>query len=372
MKMRILLIPIFALTLISCKKTETTPAPRPPMTAPNGQPISTPPGKPFEGPPPHTESTPTSDIRLFTDENGALVVKEGKAEWKADQQSWSSWWYPYLERGLTKKSDGRLSTLEKFDTWVENQTGEVSEAGKYQDGKIYDDSYEDWAGYCDARAYAASFHAEPKKSALIDGVCFSPKDLKALLVLTYTRVNPENWQGLWGQPNTIKTKNVDESDLFPQEFIRLLQVEMGDKKKNLVFDSDPTQEVWTESAYAATLEIQKTTDGGKVLGFLDVLAPSYNLDASEKKQENFQGIGTIEIPFNYTFVLYGKWNRKGEFTVERGEWTGDSQNSHPDFAVQLPEEKSLAREGANPYVTSDLVDEIFSRAKNAPTCQADL
>jgi hypothetical protein len=366
----LILISIFNISLISCKKTETSTLPQPPLTAPNGQPISIPPGKPFTIPPHGSENnTSESSIRLFTQENGALLVAPGRVTWKADHKTWSSWWYPLLERDLTKSIGKEASTLEKFDRLVKIQTGQTSLAKKYQDENIYDDSYEEWAGYCDARAYAATFHPEPQHSALIQGICFTPADLKALLVLTYTHVNPEDWQGLWGQPNTIRTQNVDESDIFPQEFIRLLQVEMGEHKRNLIFDSDPTQEVWTESAYQATLEIQKTTDATKVNGFLDVLAPSYALDESEKNQERSRGIGTIEIPFNYTFTLYGQWNAQGQFVVEHGEWTGDSVRSHPDFAVQLPQDQRQARLGANPYVTAEIVDEILRQAQRAPRCR---
>jgi hypothetical protein len=369
----LILIPIFNISLASCKKTETPTTSRPPLTAPNGQPISIPPGKPFTIPANNNDgskesSTTDSSIRLFTQENGALIVGQGRITWKAEHKTWSSWWYPLLERDLTKKVGSEISTLEKFDRFVKIQTGQNSMAQKYQDNNIYDDSYEEWAGYCDARAYAASLHPEPLHSALLQGICFTPADLKALLVLTYTRVNPNDWQGLWGQPNTIRTQNVNESDLFPQEFIRLLQVEMGDHRRNLIFDSDPTQEVWTESAYQATLEIQKTTDANKVNGFLDVLAPSYALDDAEKRQERVRGIGTIEIPFNYTFTLYGQWNRQGQFVVERGEWTGDSIRSHPDFAVQLPQDPRQARIGANPYVSAELVDDILRQAQRAPGC----
>lgn len=376
----------------SSKKKRTEPQPPRPFVGRDGQPLPFPPGKnldpseqvPSAHPPeptpptrprpnsPRTNPNPSartlpSNIQIATQKLGPLVVEEGKTSFTAERPAWSSWWYPLKDRELTRSSQGTPSPLQRYDQLVSSLTGQAAQATSLQN-RFYDSlDQPPWAGLCDARAFAAALHPEPQRSALIRGVCFTPKDLKALLIMTYSKVDPDQWQGIWGEPASGSQSVKD--DIFPQDFLKLIMVELGQKKRHLLFDSDPDSEVWTEVINSAELTVRKTADVHKVSARLYISTPSYKISAEEQQRENRAGIGAIEAPFIYTFDLFGKWDGS-KFLVERGEWTGDSIKSHPDFAIQLPENLSqVNRESTNAHITAEWVDHILNLAQSAPPCR---
>lgn len=357
------------------------------LIAPNGQPIAIPPGKMIPQPEQHkghlnpehrgrppqasppASSASTTSIRSVTHQYGTLTLTEGQTEFTANHKAWSSWWYPLKDRELTQFERGQSSPLQKYDRLVSQLSRQNAQATQVQN-KYYDSMVQPpWAGLCDARAFAASLHPEPQRSALIQGVCFTPKDLKALLIASYSSVDPDQWNGIWGQPNTPSTNNIVANDIFPQDFIKLIQRELGQKKRHLIFDSDPGTEVWTETINSAQLTIQKMGENNSVKGKLVLHTPSYKLSVDEKQKENFVGIGSIDVPFIYTFNLQGKW-QGNQFIVESGEWTGDSIQSHPDFAVQLPESPTqVNRQSTNSQINGEWVDHILNLSEQAQPCR---
>lgn len=341
------------------------------LMAPNGQPVSIPPGKNLQPQQKNPSKSPqeTSAQQTVTQKWGPLKLIEGQMRWKADQPAWSSWWYPLKDRELTQAGSGHSSTLQKYDQLLSRMTQQPVQATQLQNQFYQSLDQPPWAGLCDARAFAASLHSEPQQSALIHGICWTPKDLKALLILSYSQTDPDKWNGVWGQPNSEAKPSSARNDIFPHDFIKLLMMELGQKKKVLLFDSDLDQEVWTEVANSAELTVSKTSSPDQLMGQLVIHTPSYKLTLEEKQQEMTQGIGNIEVPFIYNISFRGKWHHD-QFVVESSEWIKSSASSHPDFAIQLPENlKDLHRESNNPYVTSDWVDHILSLAQKAPPCR---
>ncbi|MBY0316534.1 MAG: hypothetical protein K2Q26_13505 [Bdellovibrionales bacterium] len=392
---KILLWILMSILLTACpssKKKRNEPSPQRPFVGRDGQPLPFPPGKnmdPSEPDPSVAPSAPTSPTgpratpprpthapsaqalppktQIATQKLGPLIIEEGKTVFTADRPAWSSWWYPLKDRELTRSVQGNFSPLQKYDKLVSSLTGQAAQATQIQN-RFYDSlDQPPWAGLCDARAFAAALHPEPQRSAMIHGVCWTPKDLKALLIMTYSKVDPDQWRGIWGEPAN-GSQSIRE-DIFPQDFLKLITVELGQKKRHLLFDSDPDSEVWTEVINSAELTIRKTADAHKVSARLFISTPSYKISAQEQQRENHTGIGAIESPFIYTFDLYGKWEGS-KFLVDRGEWTGDSIKSHPDFAIQLPENVSqVNRESTNAHITAEWVDHILSLAQSAPPCR---
>ena len=91
-----------------------------------------------------------------TGKYGQLVVKEGKFSTESIKKPWSSWWYPLWERNTFERTDGALSTLERYDRIAEYYTGEEYFSARTHEEKFYRQRASDWEGMCDAWALALS------------------------------------------------------------------------------------------------------------------------------------------------------------------------------------------------------------------------
>jgi hypothetical protein len=76
--------------------------------------------------------------------------------------------------------------------------------------------------------------------------------------------------------------------------------------------------------------------------------------------DTYDFVGTQEVVNEYTYDLIGTAGPDGSFDVQYGEWTGESVDYHPDFAVIVGEDR--IRHSGNRELDTAMVDEILSQA----------
>jgi hypothetical protein len=307
-----------------------------------------------------------ANLQLVTTKYGQAHVKLGESTLEADHYGWASWWYPANKPDLYS---GLEAPLVAYDTWSARALGRTTRAADFQKSRASGTGAENWEGYCSPRAYASVLEPMVSESVLVDGQCFSPAQLKGLLTMTYEKVSPEKWGGLYGQvyhggDDDFKT------DLYPEEFLRLAQVALGDHKQPILVDHDPGVEVWMDAVHKVFVKVQKgETDSTVKINFV-VHSSKYTLSPAERAMdastglELSRGITTRE----YTAVLNGCW-QGDDFVVSSGEWSGGSTSDHPDFAVQLPFQQidlvEKQRGSFNTELNVTDIDLLMSRALDA-------
>ena len=282
---------------------------------------------------------------------GRALVREGKFVAEASTRPWSGWWYPAYSTYLFEGNGSELSPLQKYDQWVSKTKGITSRAAEYERQHLYNPHAGDWAGLCDAWAIASIMEREPDRTEVtVDGIRFGVGDMKALLVETY-----EDVQGLkqFGQRYNGQ-RGDDFNDIYPDQFHRVLQEEIFEKRRPFVMDIDPGVEVWNYPVFQAAIQITRDNQDSHIMHVqTDVgMADLYASDHDER--------GALVTGRTYTYDLYGIPQTDGSFDVRAGMWMGTSLDDHPDFVTVLPTERPV-RGSRNLDVKSEWVDELYAK-----------
>lgn len=288
-----------------------------------------------------------------TRERGALIVTEGDFEAESAAKPWSSWWYPLRDTYLFDSDGHGTSPLEKYDRYVARTHGRDPGAARFEKEKLYDPNASAWEGLCNAWAAASLMASEPTHSIQVGGVTFGVGDLKALLVKSY-----ENVPGLkqYGQRNNGDRKSVFD-DIYPDQFHKLLQSELFEKRRPFIMDKDPSLAVWNTPIWKTQVTVARDPSDPHVMH-----VTSWIFGASPFV-DSYNFVGTLSVVFQYTYDLHGYLRSDGTFLVKYGEWTGDSADDHPDFLSVLPDSEDAARKdraSENQSLLPSLVDEILA------------
>lgn len=281
-----------------------------------------------------------------TKKYGPLTIREGEYSGEAKMTPWSTWWYPLNEKTLFQGTDNRLSTLEKYDHYAANVFGERAQAAKIEEQEIYKPSEVGWAGLCHAWAIAAVLHPEPKREKQAGGLNWSIADQKALLLKSYETATGIS-QIMYGGRYTGARED-DYDDIYPDQFHKLAQDHLIEKKKPFLLDYEARHPVWTVPAYKIKFIIKKQDEeSALVSAWLSFASPHV-------KDLNFVGIKRIVK--NYTYMLYGKW-KNGVMAVNDGKWIEASKDDHPDYVISYPD--SIQRGSNNTELKMTIIDSIL-------------
>ena len=279
---------------------------------------------------------------------------------------WSAWWYPTKDKLKEENSEGSiLSALEKYDRYKLSRRGFLASSAKQIEKKNTSTNAYDWEGLCDAWSIASVSAPEPKRpvSVVIDGelVYFSISDLKVLLLKTYEAVNDSELK-FYGQKFTGNSQGWVFPDIFPEEFHRLVEVQLFQKHEAFIMDHDPGIQIWNVPVYKANYTVNAVPNEPDSLFIRMWLYSAENVRA-----ENRNSIGTKELVREYNYILTGKRNSSGDLIVDSGYWvigpSGiNSRDDHPDYLFRIAKHGGPARKSWNSAIDIDLVDEILSKS----------
>lgn len=298
---------------------------------------------------------------LFTSvtrEYGPLVIETGEFTAVSTDKPWSSWWYPARDTYLFQPTSRGPAPLQKYDAFVESETGTPGGAADFERDKLFDPNAASWEGLCNAWSAASLLSPEPLAGATIDDVSFGVGDLKALLVKTYEQVDGlkqfgQRYNGIEGD---------DFADLYPDQFHKFLMVELFGKKRPFIMDKDPGIPVWNTPVWKAMLRIDPDAANAHIM----------HVDAwvfgASPFVDSYDYVGTLSVGYEYTYDLYGTLDEANLFHVVYGKWTGDSVEDHPDFVVQLPASQGVdGHRSNNKALDSRTVERLLERARSQPS-----
>lgn len=331
---------------------------------------------------------------------GKLTTPVWKAQYPAAAAAgvpvaWADTYWPTAEGSHNNRWQGEKSPLEKYDQAFNNAAGcatipsEVCGAGskaawdtyyqcagpaaKWQsktfqnagqmhdgidnngDGSVDECSGEDgndgvatWWGTCHAWAPAALLAPEPQNPVTVNGVTFTPGDIKALVQNSYDSTSAVMLGGRCNSKeithDATGSANDECSDVNPGSLHVILTNFLGIAQLALVEDRTANYEVWNQPVlgYEVTkqAEVSKTAANACV-GSTNTTTWSYNTSAKKLYEvrvrvdyltesgasNEAQGFANNTSTDNYHYIL----ELNGDGKVIGGRYCTDSTNSHIDF-----------------------------------------
>lgn len=290
-----------------------------------------------------SQSTPEG-YRQVTESYGELKVQVGDHTGESKITPWSSWWFPTKDTFMFAHTDrSKLAPLEKYDLFNERTSGQPTQAASYEEQEIYDEREVNWAGLCHAWAVASVLHQEPRYIVSRKDIEFGIADQKALLLKSYENVSGLEIYGhrFDGGPNDVY------EDIYPDQFHRLAQHFLFEKKLPFLMDYDPSFPVWTVPVYKIKFTINKIDESSAgVKAWVEIASPFV-------ESPNF--VGTKKSVKFYEYNLYGQWVND-ELIVNGSEWVNASAFDHPDFVIAYP--SKVVRGSLNKELKIEQIDEI--------------
>lgn len=278
----------------------------------------------------------------------------GSARGEIKPAPWSGDWFSRKKGFLVQGWPGHQpSPFARYDSYVESRTGRNPGALAWEGNPRnthYGPQCEDWEGHCNGWSAAAMLEPEPRERKTRNGIVFETSDQKALLTEQYMNT----YCMFYGKRNWGNNGD-DPSDIYPDEFHRLLLEYLQGNKSPMIFDISYDRQVWNfpcyrfESSWAPAF-----FDKNK----LKVKTTCYFADDGVKP--DFLGTKWFTITYNYNLFVDGNGN------IEGGEWIGDSAKNHPDF-VWVPTSDAPNPPGTvqeNPFIDPRFVKEIVSGPSN--------
>lgn len=317
-------------------------------------------------------SQPTEAINA---ENSPNLIFSGTQEleshyFKLPRQGSKSTWvsesWNYKDEGIAGvKRQGDLSPSEKYDK-VFNQGTQATDWERINHGTNHGTRpVADWWGHCNGAAASVVLAREPKKSVVVDGVTFSPWDIKALMAEAFYNAKTTlvglrcNETGvLYRDPNG-RVLSGPCRDLNAGSFHVVVTNLLGTLGKHPIVDLDSSNQVWNApiTSYKISDRTLQAREANKLI--------SDNVVSSDEYAFNPAAIKLVKVYLETKYIYHGEKSRVFEYIVELdstdriigGEWIGDSKKRHPDF-VWYPESPA----SANPHINVDRVLDIASRS----------
>jgi len=314
-----------------------------------------------------------SALTAVTREYGPTVISSRAFPYasgvlQASHTPWSSWWYPKKETSLFADSDSaHLSPLSQYDLVRKHRYKKAGRKAPHAaavfERKSSNSSALSWEGLCDAWALASIIKPEPTRSVTLrlesGKVTFGVGAQKALLLKTFEGVDDSSLL-IHGQKFTGDFDGWLYPDMFPDQFHRFLEIQLGIKKQGFVMDHDPGPQVWNVPVFKANFTVNSIPGQADAVF---VRAWVYSAESSPRDKKDF--VGTIEATREYDYVLLGVRNAAGDLVVKSGYWVVgpdglDSRKDHPDYVMGIADPDRLVRKSWNPEIEVDIVDAILS------------
>ncbi len=306
------------------------------------------------------------NLKLVTQSMGVLRVQVGKFVYESPKESrpWSGWWFPMKDGSLYLNNN---SPLRKYDILANALTGSPSKVGDKFKTKSEATDLLPWEGLCDAWSLASVYEVEPTENLMVNNICLTPGDQKALLTIAYKDSAGHLKNNYFGQLNSKGPQSI-YNDIYPDQLHRFIQVELSRRKSPFLMDFDAGESIWTVPVYKAELSISVSADNKDQLNVeLFLTSPEFQLNPEQKKLNDIGRLGYLFTKRKYTYSLFGSW-QGNEFVVNKGVWTGSSAVNHPDYVISLPAQMGAHEENDPSKVSYKTLMDIFSNATVVESC----
>ncbi len=165
-------------------------------------------------------------------------------------------------------------TIEEAEAELANNTVDIDTATEWE---IYNHGkgqfgVQSWWGHCNAWAGAATVEPEPRHKVTVDGVEFTPGDVKGLITEAYMEMQ----SSFWGSRNNYHgdedaREAIDFKDMTPAQFHILFADMLGNKDASFVIDRYTGDQVWNQPVKGYKSEVEVLNDGQPVTKAISVI-----------------------------------------------------------------------------------------------------
>jgi hypothetical protein len=274
-----------------------------------------------------------------------------------------------------KNNGVALSPTMKFDLWVKKQVDAVYAEGTavsmysratnnelkihYITGpehRHYEAS--GFAGKCTGWSLSNMDYAEPTATKTIDGITFTPADIKGILAAIYNGAQffVPNEMVLGNAFRNYAPDNTPEikADPLPHDLINAFEKHIKIGKKIIVADMDPTEGVWNHPIYGYSVKLE-AAKAGKVKGSMIINYANDEVKIDEVFTTNSARPDLLNRTIEFELTVPAGWDKKMT-SVKSSKWVGDSTEKHPDsliFGLEKDWRKSIYQ-----YKNTDMKLEI--------------
>jgi hypothetical protein len=288
----------------------------------------------------------------WDDNNGRRLYTVGEAN-KFDSclTSTSSECKKLMEDHIKSKGIA-LSPLMKFDLWVKKQVDAVYAEGSavsmyarstHNELKIHyieNSSHRHYgasgfAGKCTGWSLSNIDYNEPTMTKTIDGITFTPADIKGILAAIYNGAQ-------FFVPNEMVLGNAYRSyapdnsrafheDPLPHDLIKAFEKHIKVDKKIVVADMEPGEGVWNHPIHAYEVKLE-SPKGTKVKGTITISYAKDEVNIDEVFANNRSRPDLTNRKLSFELSVPNGWNNKMDSVIS-SKWTGSSVNEHPDSLI---------------------------------------
>ncbi len=280
------------------------------------------------------------------------------------------WLYPsyflFLGEGIAAKSPGQsLSPTEKYDRAFRGDTQSTKWELQYHGTDGGRAHPEGWEGHCNGVAGAITVAPEPKKNVTMNGVEFTPYDIKALLSEAVYKGEAKFVGTRCSSASTLDEhgRATDDAcrDMNAGAFHVAVTNILGLRRQMVVGDFSPGYMVWNYPIVGYRVASQRmigAQEANRLVSSRAASEPSYVFNHAATSFAHvtmtITKVGLSEDTAAYEYVL--ELNSNGK--IIGGEWIGQSRSEHPDFIWQLKKPES-----ANPYIDFDNVKKLVRASR---------
>lgn len=251
-----------------------------------------------------------------------------------------------------KTKGEELSPMMKFDLWVKKQVDAVYAPGSavsmysratHNELKIHyitgpehrHYSSSGFAGKCTGWSLSNMDYAEPTMTKTIDGIVFTPADIKGILAAIYNGaqffVPDEMVLGNAFRAEGEGNNDVYYADPAPHDLINAFEKHIKKDKKIVIADMEPNEGVWNHPihGYSAKLEAPK---GNKVKGKMIIKYAKDEVGIDDVFTTNPKRSDLTERALEFELTVPAGWDKKLT-SVKESRWLGDSAHKHPDSLI---------------------------------------
>ncbi len=249
-----------------------------------------------------------------------------------------------------------------------------------------------WDGHCNGFSASAQRHSEPKHEVKRGTETFTPRDIKALLAEIHMSAKFYFLGGnrcalLNSTPLTLPNYRSDEQvlgdcdDVNAGTFHITVTNWIGIQKHTVIMDQSAKEQVWNYPHFKYKFSAPEVSASEAMRLVTGQTSSTYKFNPSAKKflhvsmdithakawkEERLTSefvVGDRTATKTYTYVLELDENQR----ILGGEWTGNSQQDHPDFiwVAFEPAGGDGGRRGANPKVDPKEVIKLWAESIDA-------
>jgi hypothetical protein len=254
---------------------------------------------------------------------------------------------PYSGYIYLDKWGGTADVLGKYDTAFNRNQGFPATSWERADSSeaqrsgflFFGSPRTDWYGHCNGWTAAAIRHAEPQNRVKLNGVEFSPADIKGLLAEVY----------MYNEHEVLAGEN---TSLNPGTLHAVLANWLGRGSHPIAMDSDPGKEIWNYPIYAFATSSAKHSKN-------EIEVKTNILYARDTEDQEYNDSPRIRDKKSFHYMLH--LNGRGD--IVGGYYFNDSDTIDFVWVPLNPEEPGdEGNEAGNPHISVAQVMQLWRKS----------